>query len=115
NMAYVLHFYAGTHKQPLRDKANVALKRGYALFVSEWGTVNANGAGAPDVAETKLWQDYLRDNCLSPANGAVSDRKEGASIFKPDTSGTGPWTEADLTPSGIIVRDYLLAATTSCG
>lgn len=114
NIAYVLHFYAGTHKQDLRDKADVALKRGYALFVSEWGTVNANGDGAPDIEETRLWQDYMRDNCLSQANWAVSDRKEGASIFKPDTSGTGPWTQEDLTPSGVIVRDYLMAATTTC-
>ncbi len=110
----MLHFYAGTHRQALRDKADIALKRGYALFVSEWGTVNANGDGAPDIEETRLWQDYMKANCLSQANWAVSDRKEGASIFKPDTSPVPNWTEADLTPSGIIVRDYLLAASTTC-
>src|SRR5688572_31899114 len=43
NIAYTLHFYAGTHGQFLRDKAQTALNRGVALFVTEWGSVNANG------------------------------------------------------------------------
>ena len=46
NIAYTLHFYAGTHGQFLRDKAQTALNRGVALFVTEWGSVNANGDGA---------------------------------------------------------------------
>lgn len=45
NIAYTLHFYAGTHGQWLRDKAQTALNNGIALFVTEWGAVNANGDG----------------------------------------------------------------------
>ena len=36
NIAYTLHFYAGTHGQSYRDKAQVALNNGIALFVTEW-------------------------------------------------------------------------------
>lgn len=43
NIAYTLHFYAGTHGQYLRDKAQTALNNGIALFATEWGTVNADG------------------------------------------------------------------------
>nr|MDA3851763.1 glycoside hydrolase family 5 protein [Spirochaetaceae bacterium] len=35
NVAYSLHFYAATHKQSLRDKADVALNAGLALFATE--------------------------------------------------------------------------------
>jgi endoglucanase len=114
NIVYTLHFYAGTHKQGLRDKADVALKKGLPLFVSEWGSVNADGNGGVDVAETMRWQDYLRQHCLSQAQWAASDRNEGASLFKPGTSGTGPWLDADLTDSGKLLRDVLKRWKTTC-
>ncbi|ESQ74362.1 glycoside hydrolase family 5 protein [Asticcacaulis sp. AC402] len=114
NITYTLHFYAGSHKQDLRDKGDAALKMGASLFVSEWGTVNANGDGDADAAETTRWQTWMQANCLSQANWSVSDKKEGASLFKPGASATGPWTDTDLTPSGLLVRDILKNASTSC-
>ena len=45
NIAYTLHFYAGTHGQSYRNKAQTALDNGIALFATEWGTVNADGNG----------------------------------------------------------------------
>jgi endoglucanase len=114
NLAYALHFYAGTHKQELRGKADAAMKQGAPLFVSEWGSVNADGNGAVDADETRRWQDYLRKHCLSQAQWAASDRNEGASLFKPGTSGTGPWTEADLTASGKLLREVMKSWKTRC-
>jgi endoglucanase len=114
NLAYALHFYAGTHKQELRDKADAAFKKGAPLFVTEWGSVNADGNGGVDALETRRWQDYLRAHCLSQAQWAASDRNEGASLFKPGTSGTGPWRESDLTESGKLLRDILKNWKTSC-
>ncbi|ESQ88592.1 endoglucanase [Asticcacaulis sp. AC460] len=114
NVTYTLHFYAGTHKQGLRDKGDKALKMGASLFVSEWGSVNANGDGGADVKETGRWQNWMAANCLSQANWAVSDKKEGASLFKPGASATGPWADTDLTPSGLLVRDILKNASTTC-
>jgi endoglucanase len=114
NILYALHFYAGTHKQDLRDKATVAMKRGAPLFVTEWGSVNADGNGGVDAFETGRWQEYLRANCLSQAQWAVSDRKEGASLFKPGTSGTGPWLDSDLTDSGKLLRQILKGWKTTC-
>jgi endoglucanase len=114
NLAYSLHFYAGTHKQGLRDKADAAMKLGAPLFVSEWGSVNADGNGAVDIDETRRWQDYLRRHCLSQAQWTASDKPEGASLFKPGTSGTGPWTDANLTDSGKLLREILKNWKTSC-
>ncbi len=114
NITYTLHFYAGSHKDALRAKAAEALHDGASLFVSEWGSVNADGNGAVDVAETQKWQAFLRANCLSQANWAVSDKPEGASLFVAGASATGPWSDADLTPSGTLVRDTVRAWDTSC-
>lgn len=114
NITYTLHFYAGTHKDGLRKKAKAALDKGASVFVSEWGTVNADGNGGVDVKETAKWQAFMRKHCLSQANWAVSDKTEGASLFQPGASATGPWSDADLTDSGKLVRDVLKDWNTVC-
>lgn len=115
NITYTLHFYAGSHGQSLRDKATKAMDLGASLFVSEWGTVNADGKGGVATGETQRWQDYMRANCLSQVNWSVSDKKESASLFKPGASATGPWTDDDLTESGKLVRDIVRNAPATCG
>jgi endoglucanase len=114
NITYTIHFYAGTHKDALRAKAKKAMDKGASVFVSEWGAVNADGNGAVDVKETARWQAFMRKNCLSQANWSVSDKKEGASLFKSGASSTGPWTDADLTDSGKLVRNVLKGWKTTC-
>lgn len=107
NVAYTLHFYAGTHKQWLRDKADYALRKGVAIFVSEWGTCNADGDGPVDETSTREWLDFMRERKLSHCNWAVSDKKESASIVVPGSSVTGGWKDGDLTPSGRLVRKII--------
>lgn len=62
NIMYTLHYYAGTHKEELRAKAETAIKAGLPLFVTEYGTVNADGGGAVDEASSKAWWDFLDKN-----------------------------------------------------
>ncbi len=107
NLVYTLHFYAGTHKQELRDKAKKALDKGLALMVTEWGTVNANGDGAVDKEETQRWLDFMREHQITHCNWALNDKKEGASQLKPDTKADGKWTDKDFTESGLYVRDII--------
>ena len=109
NVAYALHFYAGTHKQYLRDKADHALRQGRALFVTEWGTCNADGAGPLDQASTMEWMEFLRSRQISHCNWAVSEKAETASIVRPGASGSGGWKESELTPSGKLVRSLMVA------
>jgi len=114
NIAYTMHFYAGSHNQKLRDKTQTAIDAGLAIFVTEWGTINANGDG--DVAENsvKTWFEFLSKNCLSNANWAVSNKAEGASIFKPDTSQTSGWNDQNLSPSGKLVKQLVKNGTRIC-
>src|SRR5690606_33647678 len=48
NLAYTLHYYAGTHRQELRDKGDAALAAGQTLLITEFGTVEATGDGPID-------------------------------------------------------------------
>lgn len=107
NVAYTLHFYAGTHKQELRDKAAKALAAGAALFVTEWGTCEASGNGPIDDASVKAWMDFIRANQLSHCNWAVYDKKETAALVLPRASSKGGWKDKDLSPSGKYVRELL--------
>ncbi|MFO1389686.1 glycoside hydrolase family 5 protein [Cellvibrio sp.] len=108
NIAYTLHFYAGSHKQELRDKAQKALDSGIALMITEWGTVNANGDGGLDKKESDAWIAFAKKNNLSMCNWALNDKKEGASQLKPGTAPDGKWTDANLTESGLYVKDMVL-------
>ncbi len=115
NIAYSLHFYAGTHKQWLRDKALKALHKGLPLFVTEWGTCNADGNGDVDEASVREWMDFMQQWGLSHCNWAVSDKDEAASIVKPGTSVQGHWVEDDLTTSGRLVREWMRSWAAASG
>lgn len=107
NIAYTLHFYAGTHGQSLRDKASTALSKGIPLFVTEWGSVNADGAGAVATAETNSWVSFMKANNISNANWALNDKAEGASALVTGASANGGWTSAQLTASGSLAKSII--------
>lgn len=107
NVAYTLHFYAGTHKQYLRDKAQKALDAGLPLVITEWGTVEASGDGAVNRASTEEWFAFARKNQLSMCNWSVADKIEGAAVLKPGASGDGNWNSSQLTTSGSYVRELI--------
>lgn len=104
NIVYALHFYAGAHKQELRDKAEYAINKGLALMVTEWGSVNADGDGRVDAEETQRWMAFLRKHKLSHCNWSFNNKSEGASVFKPRTDPAGPWSDNDLTESGRLAK-----------
>ena len=113
NIAYALHFYAGTHKQGLRDRAQRAIDAGLPLFVTEWGTVNANGDGDIDLQESMRWLIFIKNNQLSHLTWSISNKVEGASMIKPEASVWGDWTENDLTANGIFLREIFRAWQTT--
>ncbi|MFF2090796.1 cellulase family glycosylhydrolase [Paenibacillus sp. NPDC058174] len=98
NIAYTLHFYAGTHMQYLRDKGNTAMNNGLALLATEWGSCNADGNGGINYASTSEWLQWMDQNQVSWANWAINDKAETSSIFRPDGS---------LTEAGNYLKDIL--------
>ena len=98
NVAYVIHFYAGTHSQYLRDKANYGLNKNITVFVSEWGSVNADGNGAINYNSTQEWLDWMDQNKLSWCNWAINDKDETSSIF---------YSNGSLREAGVYLKSIL--------
>jgi endoglucanase len=107
NIAYTLHFYAASHKASLRAKASTALSKGVALFVTEYGTCDASGAGAVDATSTQEWMTFLKQNNLSHCNWALNDKAEAASALVTGTNPAAAWSDSYLTTSGRLVKGYI--------
>lgn len=114
NIAYSLHFYAGTHGAVLRALADRTMEAGCAIFVSEYGLSAADGEGAPDRASYALWSAWLETRGISHAAWALSRKDEGASLLDPAASPVGGWRydsdhdTSDLSEAGVIVREAML-------
>jgi endoglucanase len=104
NVAYSLHFYTGTHRQSLRNKAVDAINSGLPLFVTEWGLSEADASGDIDYIETSMWINFVNEYQLSWCNWSLADKDETSSALKPGSNVTGGWENIDLTPSGLFIR-----------
>lgn len=94
NLAYVFHFYAGTHKSgvnapdpngqwnDLTTRIQAAMNKGKAVFVSEWGTVGASGAGAHDAASSNTWMSLLDQHKISSCAWQWAGKDEGSAFFQ---------------------------------
>lgn len=107
NLAYALHFYAASHGQALRDKAERALRMGTALMVTEWGTCREDGNGPLDRSEVRRWWHFLEKNQISYLNWSVSSRNETSAILRPDIRAQAAWHHKDISESGHLVRRQL--------
>ena len=137
NLAYTIHFYAGSHGQPLRDKVQSALALGLALFATEWGTSEASGTGGPYLRESEEWLAFLDRHAISWVNYSLCDKDETSAALKsaaaahkdgpaalldrdsllvPETlgpDGYAVWTQTELSPSGAFVRTRMRERTTA--
>jgi endoglucanase len=109
NVAYTLHFYANTHKQGLRDKAQSAINLGAALFVTEYGTTDASGKGTVNASESNLWWTFLDNNSIGHANWSVADIPEASAALNANASVDGGWSTSNIKESGLLVRGHLIA------
>ena len=103
NVMYTCHFYAGTHGQSLRDKIDYALSKGAPIFVSEWGTTQANGSDGVYVEQSEEWLRFLDQRGISWANWSLGDKDESSAALNPGASPNGDWNEKDLSESGRFV------------
>ena len=107
NLMYTVHFYAGTHKQFLRDRSEYALNKGLPIFISESAGMEASGDGKIDVVEWQKWIQWAEKNKISWVTWSVSDKDETCSVLKSGAASDGGWKTNDLKESGILIRQYL--------
>ncbi len=109
NIAYSFHFYASdpNHQEKLRAKADLALKKGLPLIVTEWGVGESNGNGKFDQTLVKTWFDWMEKNKLSWTNWNITDKQETTALLMSGAPVNGAWTEEQLTPAGQYIREKL--------
>ena len=117
NVAYVFHFYAGTHTVgTFGSRISAAKKAGNAVFISEWGTTAADGKGSANESNTNDWLSFMETNRISNCNWSlrqytspVDNSEEGSAIFAGNAFLTNAedLNNATYTASGTIVKNYL--------
>jgi len=107
NIVYALHFYASSHKQDLRNKAQTALDNGIALFVSEFGVCEYTGSGVIDSVEVEAWFKFMEKNRIRWCNWSIGDKNETSAALIGGADAKGNWKPEDLTKSGKIVRNRI--------
>lgn len=106
NVMYTLHFYAGTHKDDLRNRLETCAQNNLPVFVSEFGMCDASGNGANDFDSTTKWLDLLNKYQISFCCWNLANKDESSSVFKAASTPLSDWTDEDFNESGRWIRDY---------
>ncbi len=107
NIMYTLHFYADTHRDQLRDKFKYARSKDLPIFVTEFGVGRADGDGDINEEQSKIWIDLLNGEKISHIIWNLSNKAETSSIIVPECKKTSGFTDADLTPCGLMMKDIM--------
>lgn len=107
NIMYTVHFYAGTHKQELRDACDAALEAGAPIFLSECASCESTGDGPMDGASWAEWCSWAGQKGISMMMWSLSDKDETCSMLLPAASSEGPWAEDVIKPWGQIVKEFI--------
>ena len=106
NVMYTLHFYAGTHKDDLRNRLETCAQNNLPVFVSEFGMCDASGNGANDFDSTTKWLDLLNKYQISFCCWNLANKDESSSVFKAASTTLSDWTDEDFNESGRWIREY---------
>lgn len=119
NLAYALHFYAASHSVgSYGPRATSAMGSGKAVFASEYGTVNYDGAGTPSQSASEAWFDFMDKNMISSCNWSLRQvqseengtiKNETSAMFdgKTELTSKALLDAAKFSTSGSIVKSYL--------
>lgn len=100
NLMYVLHFYAATHKDDLRNRMKAAIDGGLPIFISEFSICDASGNGGLDYDSANKWLQVINEYGLSYVGWNLSNKNESSAILKSSCSKTSGYTRDDLSDSG---------------
>ena len=100
NVMYTLHFYAGTHKENIRNKISTALNAGVPVFISECSICDASGNGGIDYASANEWLEFMNSNQLSFIAWSLSNKAETSALISSGCSAKSGWSDGDLSETG---------------
>ena len=123
NSAYVFHFYAASHSAgSYSGRVSSCKNSGKAVFISEWGTTDANGSGSTNTSAASEWENFMEQNKISNCNWSLRNSKstigekttEASAMFDGEEFLTtqAALASAKYTTSGSHVKSYLTSHAT---
>ncbi len=107
NLVYTLHFYADTHRDSLRQKAETAIRAGLPILVSEFSICSADGAGAINTEQANIWIRFLDKYQIGYASWSLCNKAETSALIRSDCAKTSGWNFSDLSDAGKwLVRTF---------
>jgi len=119
HVAYSAHFYAGSTGSGVDDH-NIGLQRriirtmsvyNLPVFISECGTVRADGAGQHDGPRSTLWMEFLEQYKIGWAAWSLSSMNQGSAALVGNAQALAtqntPWADNQLSESGRFFRNEL--------
>ena len=106
NVMYVLHFYAATHTDWLRQRMQEAINAGTPIFISEFGLCEASGNGAINKDESDKWKKIIEDNNISFMCWNLANKDETSSIIKSGCNKLSGWSDNELKEEGLYMKDW---------
>lgn len=100
NIAYAFHFYAATHKEPLREKLKKANEKGLPVIVTEFSICDASGNGNIDKKEAKKWMKLLKKYKIGRVAWNISNKNETSALIKASCKKTDKISKKNLSKSG---------------
>jgi len=107
NVMYVLHFYASTHGEGLRNRLVAAKNAGTPIFITECSICAADGNGSIDYNSAEEWKKVIKNNNLSYACWSLSNKNETSALIKSSCTKHSGWTESDLSDTGKWFRSMM--------
>ncbi len=109
NLLYSLHYYAGTHKDWNRAKADDAIAKGLPLIISECGSMDHTGDGPIDYESWQAWMDWADRNKVSVLMWDIADKDETCSMIMSTADSDGSkWTDSDIKEWGKLAKETTL-------
>lgn len=109
NLMYTLHFYADTHKDWLRERAESCIESGLPVFISEFNICDASGKGYVNVEEGDKWYELIEKYNLSYMCWSLANGSDSCNILSNGNPKTSGWTESDLSDSGKWLFEKFMA------
>jgi hypothetical protein len=82
------------------------MNAGYAVFGSEWGSMNYDGAGSVNSSATSAWTSWMDANNISSCAWQASALNETSSMFTSGTN-TSNLATSRLTTNGTLIKNYV--------
>jgi hypothetical protein len=114
NILYTFHFYAKSHQDSYLNHLDWASDR-LPIFVTEFGTQEASGDGANDLAMSQRYMDLMRRKKISWANWNFSDDFRSGAVWTTGTCSGTNWTTSRLKEAGLFIRNNMLSPADDFG